>query len=209
MTVGCLLTEARQQRGISLLAASSDLKISVRHLRALEEGDLSLFPAEIYAKGAFTKYAQYLGVYANTTQHAFQRVLTGAREYVPLRVHTPKPWLQSIITGHLVLAAVLVGVALIVGSYMAWQVATFVRLPELSLTTPIAGVSEASSVTINGKAAKDAEVMVNGSQVLLNNQGSFTTSLNLHPGINVLRLQAKNAADRVKVITRYILVPKH
>ncbi len=81
-TVGKILTQARLQRKVALPVASEALNIPVHHLRALEEGDLSVFSAEVYARGAFIKYAEFLGVHAEATHHAFLRVLSGARVYI-------------------------------------------------------------------------------------------------------------------------------
>lgn len=206
-TVGRLLREARQHRGLSLQHASDQLKIPVLQLEALEEGDLSVFSAEVYAQGAFHNYAEFLGVRADSTQRAFQRLLSGAREYVPLRVHSPRPWLHARLTPRWVLAGCIISAALVVGSYVAWQVTSFVRLPRLVLVEP-AGVVEGSTVTVRGQAATDATVLVNKEQVLLTDDGSFQLELGVHPGINVIQVEATNAAGRTRVIQRDVLVPR-
>lgn len=206
--VGMLLTEARSRRGVNISAAARDLRIPERHLRALEEGDLSVFAAEIYAKGAFTKYAQYLGIHAQNTQHAFQRVLSEVREFVPLRVHKPKPWLAAVMTPSYVLAAAMAGVAALVGAYVAWQVMSFVRLPDLQLTGPARSVAESGRVTVEGRAASDSVVYINGEQVLMNGEGDFKQEMNLHEGINVVQVAATNAAGRTRTVTRDILFPR-
>lgn len=208
VTVGRILSEARARRGWSLVQVSSVLKIPVQQLEALEKGDVSMFPAEIYARGAFAKYAQYLGVYADNTQRAFLRTLSGAREFVPLRVHTPKPWLEAILTPRLVLAAAMVGIAGLVGSYVAWQVASFVRLPHVIVTEPLGGLVEAMSINVQGKAETEAKVMVNGEQALLAGDGSFSVPLELHSGVNVIRVEATNTAGRVKTVQREVLASR-
>lgn len=205
--VGQLLQQARRQRMLSISQVSEQTKIPMKHLRALEEGELDIFRAEIYARGAFEKYTKFLGVYAESTQHAFQRVLAEARELVPLKVHTPRPWLQAVMTPRLVIAAALTGMALLVGSYVAWQLASFWRLPELSLLEPKSQVMTGDSVAIKGRADTKAEVSVNGEQVLLDSSGQFEKTLALRPGINIMMIQAKNAAGRIRTIERPILAP--
>lgn len=207
-SVGRLLIEARRVRKLSLADISAELKIPPRHLQALEEGDLSVFPAEVYARGAFVKYADYLGVRAEATQHAFLRVLSGAREYVPLRVHRPRSWLASKITPRWILAGVLLAVALVVGSYIAWQVQSFLQVPDISLLEPTSNVMAGSSATIRGVAESSARVTINGEAVLLDGEGNFYTTLTLHPGINVLQLEAVNAAGRKRIIQRQLLMPR-
>lgn len=208
VTVGHLLQQARERRGEDLSAIALEIKVPQRQLQALEEGNLAVFPAEIYARGAFTKYSQYLGVQAEATQRAFLRVLSGTREYVPLRVRRPRSWLKAWVTARLTLAAALLTLALLVGSYVAWQVASFVRLPDLSVSAPAGGIVPRADTVIRGKAAAGAEVRVNGEQVLQAESGEFETPLKLHPGINVVRVEAKNAAGRINMVQRDILLPR-
>lgn len=207
-SVGRLLVEARRVRKLSLNDISRELKIPVHHLQALEEGDLSVFPAEVYARGAFVQYADFLGVRAETTQRAFLRVLSGAREYVPLRVHRPRSWLASKITPRWILAGVLLAIALVVGSYIVWQVQSFLQLPDVTLLEPTTEVMAGASATIRGVAQQSSRVTVNGEAVLLDGDGNFYTTLTLHPGINVLQIEAVNAAGRTRVIERPLLMPR-
>jgi cytoskeleton protein RodZ len=60
--LGRLLKEERERRNISLADLAGDLKIAERHLRAIEEGDLSALPGPLYF-GLFSKsYAEALGI---------------------------------------------------------------------------------------------------------------------------------------------------
>lgn len=208
VTVGRVLAKARHQRGLSLKVVADTLKIPVKHLRGLEEGKLAVFSAEIYARGAFCKYADFLGVRADATQRAFLRVLTGAREYVPLRVHRPQSWLVAKFTPRWIIAGVVASVALIVGSYVAWQVASFVWLPAVTLTEPTGEIVSDTSVPVTGTADPSAVVTVNGTQVVLNEAGVFATEIGLHPGINVIHVEATNAAGRTRRIEQAVLLPR-
>lgn len=207
-TVGQLLHRARAARKLSLKEVSKELNIPVRHLESLEQGDLSTFTAEVYARGAFQQYADFLQVRAEKTQHAFLRVLSGAREYVPLRVHRPLPWLQRFITPRWILAGAIALIAVLVGSYIGWQVQTFLRLPDLALLEPTSEVISGATVTIRGRAESNAQVTVNGETTVLANDGVFEVPMYLHPGINVLQIEAKNAAGRTRTITRDLLMPR-
>ena len=54
--------EMREQKGITIDKASVDTRISSKLLKAIEEDDFTIFPAEIYLKGFITLYANYLGL---------------------------------------------------------------------------------------------------------------------------------------------------
>lgn len=207
VTVGQILAQARRQRRLSLETVAELLKIPAKQLRGLEEGRLEVFSAEIYARGAFNKYTDFLGVRADETQHAFLRVLTGAREHVPLKVHRPRSWLLARFTPRWIIAGAVAGVALLVGGYVAWQVASFVWLPELAVSEA-PGVAQDTVVPITGTADTSAVVRVNGAQVLLDEKGRWSIEVGLHSGINVIQVQATNAAGRTRTLEKTVLLPR-
>lgn len=202
------MTEARVRAGISLADAARELNIAVSKLAALEEGDFSVFAAEVYGRGVYLRYAAYLGVNDRQAERLVSRALTEARERVPLKVHTPLVWWERIITSRNVIVAALAVLALIVGGYITWQVQSFVRLPLLRLTGPASAVAESDTVAVTGAAEQNARVTVNGEAVLLQEDGKFEVELRLHPGINVIYVEAENAAGRVRAIERHLLLPR-
>lgn len=60
--IGQLLRGAREEKGITLQEISKETKIQERHLQALEEGDFSSFPGQVYLKGALRNYANAVGI---------------------------------------------------------------------------------------------------------------------------------------------------
>jgi len=208
ITVGTILRRAREQRGLTIAQVSEALTIPAKHLQALEEGELHVFPAEIYARGAFMKYADWLGVRAEETQHAFLSTLTGAREYVPLRVHRPKSWLAANFKPRWFIAGAAASIALLVGGYVAWQVISFVWLPSVAFSQPTLNVVHEIDLPVSGTADTAATVKVNGTQVLLDDKGVWNIELGLHPGINVIQVAATNAAGRTRTIHKTVLLPR-
>ena len=206
--VGAVLAEARRRQNVTLEEVSEAIKITPQQLRGIEEGDLSVFPAEVYARGAFNKYASFLGVQTQSNIRAFQRVLTGAREYVPLRVHTPQSWLSASFTPRWIIAGAIGLAALAVGSYVLLQISAFVALPDLQLAQPVSGVIANSQVTVSGRTDTEAVIHVNGEQAVVDDVGRFSAELGLHTGINVIRVTATNAAGRTRTVQKDILVPR-
>jgi hypothetical protein len=60
--IGNSLREARLRRGVELVQAESATKVRAKYLRALEEEQFELLPAETYVKGFLRTYAEYLGL---------------------------------------------------------------------------------------------------------------------------------------------------
>lgn len=207
-SAGEALRAVRRRLKLSLDEAGVDLRIPPRQLKSLEEGDLSVFAAEVYARGAYVKYARYLGVKSEHTHRAFLRSLSEARELVPLTVPRSASWLARVWgPAGVIVLLLLAGVALVAG-YLAWQVQTFVRVPPLQLTEPQESVVSASSVMVRGVTEPTVLLTVNGEAVLLGPDGAFAHSLPLRRGVNLLRVEATGASGRTNVIEQHLLVPR-
>jgi len=63
--LGLAFRRKREEKGLSLETVNSDTHISLRYLRAIENGDFSHFPAEVYLTGSLRRYAHYLGLDAS------------------------------------------------------------------------------------------------------------------------------------------------
>lgn len=206
--IGDPLRQARQQMHVTLPEAAAALNIPASQLAALEEGDFSIFAAEIYARGAYLKYAAYVGLDQNQTQYLILRALAAVRQRQILKVHTPYSWFERLVLPRVILVAAISSVGLVVGGYIIWQVQSYVHLPQLVLNSPTQAVMKEGVVTVEGKSESEVKVTVNGAQVLLRPDATFSTTLALHPGINIVRIEAENTAGRKRVIQRSVLWPR-
>ena len=206
--LGQILSSAREARRLSQRDVAIALNMTERQLQALEEGDFSIFSAEIYARGACMRYATYLGIESEASERAIWRALSGAREAVPLKVHTAFSWFERTSSPRTMIWAVLSVVMLIVGGYIAWQVKSFWQLPQLSLDTTVPTVASDQYVSVQGKTEAGTKVTVNGEQIVLQPDASWHMDMRLHPGINVVYIEAQNAAGRKRVLERDILWPR-
>lgn len=206
---GQRLVRQRARQRASLQAASHDLHIPVAQLEALEQGDFSGFSAEIYAQGAYTAYASWLGLPRQESQRAVSRALAPGRVHVPFKMHTPETWWQRLVTPRSVIIAAGTCVALVVGGYITWQLLSFWQLPALEVSSPERTYIEDESIMVRGRSEPDSRVRLNGETVLLQEDATFEASLFLHPGINVIQVEAENAAGRIHTIERHVLRPRH
>jgi hypothetical protein len=62
---GALLKQLREARGIDLQSISQRTKITVAHLRAIEEETLKALPAVVYVRGFLVEYARFLRLDVN------------------------------------------------------------------------------------------------------------------------------------------------
>ena len=203
--VGERLKRARAAQHLELQDISIELHIPLKQLVALEEGDYSVFSAELYARGAYIAYAKYLGIETDMSSRAFLRALSSVRERIPLTLHTPATFFERLIHPKIILSAGGIFLASIVGGYIAWQLQSFWRLPDLTIDGELSRSTSERTMSITGKAEERSQLTVNGETVLLQEDASFSVPLILHMGMNTVRLEVKNSAGRVRTKQLFLL----
>jgi cytoskeletal protein RodZ len=86
--IGNSLREARIRRGIEFPQAEAAIKIRGKYLRALEEEQFELLPAETYVKGFLRTYAEYLGLDGQLYVDEFNSRFVTGEESEARRAHT-------------------------------------------------------------------------------------------------------------------------
>ena len=82
--IGNSLREARVRRGVDFAQAELATKIRGKYLRALEEEQFSLLPAQTYIKGFLRTYSEYLGLDGQLCVDEYNsRFVTGADDPEP------------------------------------------------------------------------------------------------------------------------------
>ena len=81
--IGNSLREARVRRGIDFPQAELATKIRGKYLRALEDEQFDLLPAETYVKGFLRTYAEYLGLDGQLYVDEFNSRFVSGEEHEP------------------------------------------------------------------------------------------------------------------------------
>ena len=81
--IGNSLREARVRRGIDFAQAELSTKIRGKYLRALEDEQFDVLPAETYVKGFLRTYAEYLGLDGQLYVDEFNSRFVSAEEHEP------------------------------------------------------------------------------------------------------------------------------
>lgn len=203
--VGERLKRARKKTQLAIEDISRELHVPAKQLIALEEGDYSVFSAELYARGAYTAYAKYLGVDTDMSSRAFLRALSSVRQRIPLTLHTPATFFERLIHPKIILAAIGIFLALLVGGYITWQLQSFWRLPDLTIDGSLSRSTSERTLTITGKAEEHSQFTVNSETILLQEDARFSVPLILHKGMNMIRMEVKNSAGRVRAKQLFLL----
>jgi hypothetical protein len=82
-----------------------------------------------------------------------------------------------------------------------------VSAPDLNVWEPAGNLKTTSTVwEINGQSEAEAEIKINGEEVLSNKNGDFSLLINLKKGLNNITISAKKKYSSEAVIERQILV---
>jgi len=81
--IGNSLREARERRGIDVAQAEVATKIRGKYLRALEDEQFGLLPAQTYVKGFLRTYAEFLGLDGQLYVDEFNSRFVSGEEYEP------------------------------------------------------------------------------------------------------------------------------
>lgn len=208
LTLGEKLVKLRSQYRMSLLEISKATRIQVKYLEALESGDHSELPAEVYVRGFLRSYARYLGLEDDAFIKLYDkekhiRAHLGKTD-VTVKDETRKPLVMStwVVTPRAVIFTVIACILLGTFWYLFRELRSFVAEPLLVVLTPIDGamVSE-TALFVNGRTDPGARVRLNEGPVFVDERGEFRESVTLQPGPNKLTVTATNRFEKTKTIS--------
>jgi hypothetical protein len=88
--IGSSLREARLRQALDFPEIEQSTKIRGKYLRALEDEQFDLLPAQTYVKGFLRSYAEYLGLDGQLYVDEYNsRYVVGGDDESPLRPHRP------------------------------------------------------------------------------------------------------------------------
>jgi cytoskeleton protein RodZ len=208
--IGPQLKTRRQALRISLAQVELDTKIRGKFLVALESGDYTSLPNDIYSRGFVQHYASYLGLEALSIAAAYAAERGGIEEGRTNRPRLDRPK-RFVITAPMIAAISVIGVVLVVFSYLIWQFSSLAAPPTLTILSPESDQALTGSVIdVSGKTVPGADITINDSPVLTDTDGNFTEKVALQEGINAIRITSKSKLGKTTTITRSVLatIPK-
>ena len=201
-TIGKLLKEARVRRRYSLDKVERETKIKKEFVDAIEKENWKVLPEYPVVVGFVKNLASSLKINESQAM-AFLR-----RDYPPQKLSiNPKPDVSKEFVWSPKLTF-LVGVgavlAVILG-YLVFQYVRFVSPPELIVNEPTEGqVIDSRFLTVAGKTDTDATIRVNNQPVLINENGEFTTEIEISETTGEIEVKATSRSGKETVIRRNI-----
>jgi cytoskeletal protein RodZ len=112
--IGTSLREARLRQGLDFPEIEQGTKIRGKYLRALEDEQFDLLPAQTYVKGFLRSYAEYLGLDGQLYVDEYNsRFVVGGEDERPPRPRRSPPPSRGVRVQSRVLMLTLLGIALV------------------------------------------------------------------------------------------------
>lgn len=208
-SLGMILHDIRESKSLGLQAVALRLKIDRRQLEALENDDYYVFPAHVYARGTFEKYADFLGLDRDEALHLFEDMWKKERvsdvlSAAPRQRNTLLAPSGDRISKK-ILAGGIVSIILAVGGIGIWI--TMMRVPAFTFDEPAdRTITHERRIVVEGTADPRIELTFNKQPVYIGENGIFQHAVVLQAGVNELVLEGKTRFGKYSHITKYIVV---
>lgn len=208
-TVGTFLKESRLKANLTLDEVARRTKIRYDYLVAIESDNFSKLPSAAFVKGFIKNYAKAVQLDPQKALAIFRRDFdhSDSGKVIPRGVVEPlatpsRVWNPR--TTSLVIFGIFV---LILIGYAIYQVRIMISAPLVELYSPESNqVFETNDVLVEGKTSIDALVRVNNQVVMLDNEGEFSTTLNLSQGDHTIVVETESRDGKTRQATRHITV---
>lgn len=208
--LGEIFEQARKSARLSIERSSELTHVSAAILAALEAGDYRTLPPEAFTRGIVQKYALLLGLNPHQCAERYNREsvavrspqVSGSRDHLPpnrFAAGRRALWLE-------LNAAILVaGFGLF---YLLASLGVFLRPPSITLDPPILenAVLQSASLVVAGNVVGSRTVVVNGQRIGADEDGRFSSRLELTPGPNTIELSTVNSRGKTTELTRRVIV---
>lgn len=206
-TVGALLKEARERKGLTTAKVEYATKIRERFIIAIESDEFSILPSPSYAKGFVRNYAEFLGLPIDQTMAFFRRqtLETPKSSLLPHGVTDPlnTPFFQM--TPARFLTAIVAALLLVFFSYLGFQYRRINANPTLRIDTPIdQAIVTQKRITVEGKTDPDATVTINGVSTVVRDDGRFFEQVAVDTGVNKIQIISSSRFGKTTTIVREV-----
>ncbi len=204
--LGTKLKELRCGQTMSLDMVAEKTRIQRKYLVALERGDYASLPDPIYTRNYIRMYARLLDADEKYFLELYEEECGQCDLVAPLQ--TPRQRIQRIqlfVWNRLVkFLALFVIVGLII-FYISSQVHALISPPELIIFSPLnESVTSDAFITIDGYVGKESNVYIGDKQAIVRPDNTFSTSVSLEGGLNLITVRAARRYSRTAEIQRTV-----
>lgn len=185
-----LLKKTRQDRYLSIDQVASTLKIPKKYLIAIESDQIKKLPREPYCSLIVKSYAEHLKLDGNNVLRLFRR------DFAQKDNRKSRQKLRFGLTPQLVFSLATVFAILLFSLFLISEYFKFNRPPELQVNWPEQTPALGTVLTIEGRTDSQANVTVNDSLVIVDEQGRFKKEINIKSLPVTIVVQAQSSSGK-------------
>ncbi|MFA5030481.1 MAG: helix-turn-helix domain-containing protein [Patescibacteria group bacterium] len=194
--VGDTIKTLREDLGWSQIELAERAHVDVRHIQAFEEYRYHDLPGSLYAKNFLRSIAAACNV---NTDKLLERFLQDEKAFPfkrsitpPKEVATPIFWTPKKVRAFGIILVLLVALV-----YVVVELGGLFRPPDLQIFSPQDSIEiHATSVEVTGRVEKGATLTINNAPIGVDDEGNFSTQIDLTPGVNTLTIIATQKFGR-------------
>lgn len=209
-SLGTLLHTMRRNLNISLSDMEGRTKIQQKFLIAFENNDYTNLPESLYAKNYLKRYVQALGGDVSYFLARFEAECGTCSIIEPYQRPRTKTRAMQFFASHKVLRiGTITSLILLMMFYIGFQFSSMIKPPTIIVHGPNDGyTTNEALITIFGKTEPEVELLVNGTPVLLAEDGQFQTSVDLERGLNVIIIEGSRRHSKTATVYRKIVLER-
>lgn len=207
-TIGAKLHAMRRRLAISLDQAAERTHIQRKYLAALEADDHKNLPEPLYTRNFIRTYAKLLDADIDYFLRRYDEECGTCDVLVdPMRLPRQKVAWAKLLVAHRIFKIVIIALAgLAIIGYLGWQISAVMAPPEISLFEPMNGLATLEArVNVSGQTEEQVELWINGVQVILDQDGYFSTVVDLERGLNIIKIEASKRYSKTAELYRTVV----
>ena len=207
-SLGEKLRALRRGQAVSLAMMEENTHIQLKYLEALERGRYDVLPEPLYTKNFIRAYARFLGAddtyFLELYDEESGRVDLLTPHRLP-RQRVQKSWLFA--SAKLLKTLSFASTTMVVLGYFIWQIHGVLRAPEIVINYPVDGTqSQTALLEVQGYVENDdVSLSINGHSVVVNSDNTFTTTVDLSRGLNVITIEGARRYSQKAVEYRNVV----
>ena len=207
-SLGEKLRALRRGQAVSFAMMEENTHIQLKYLEALERGRYDVLPEPLYTKNFIRAYARFLGAddtyFLELYDEESGRVDLLTPHRLP-RQRVQKSWLFA--SAKLLKTLSFASTTMVVLGYFIWQIHGVLRAPEIVINYPVDGTqSQTALLEVQGYVENDdVSLSINGHSVVVNSDNTFTTTVDLSRGLNVITIEGARRYSQKAVEYRNVV----
>lgn len=207
-TIGTKLHQMRRRLAMTLDTAAQRTRIQRRYLEALEADDWKALPAPMYTKNFLRTYVKMLGGDVDYYLNRYEEERGTCDVIVdPLRLPRQKVgWIKFLVAHRIVKFSIFAVIVAGIIIYLGLQINAIMAPPEIIVYEPHDDLAtEQARLEVSGYVEGQAEIWVDGNQVLPDSTGYFHTVIDLERGLNIVTIEGARRYSRKSTIYRTVV----